>query len=249
MTTAQSDRTWSLPKRRWMLAMSWHDLLFLHWPVPVSRLRPLIPAELQIDTFDGQAWLGFVPFTMTGVRPRYVPSLPGMSRFAEFNVRTYVIAQGKPGVWFFSLDAANPRMVWLARRTFHLPYYNARISIRKDAQGWIHYQTTRIHRGTEPVSFQGSYRPTGTAYRAKPGTLDYWLTARYCLYAEKTKGRVFRGEIDHAPWKLQRAEAELGENTMAEPLGIELPDTAPLLHFSERIDVQAWMLRPVKRSG
>lgn len=245
MTTIASDRTWPLPNRHWKVAMRWHDLLFLHWPVPADQLRPLIPPDLEIDRFDGQAWLGFVPFYMTGVRPRYVPSLPGTSRFAEFNVRTYVTAQQKPGVWFFSLDAAHRLAVWLARRAFHLPYYNARISVHKQADGWIHYAMTRTHRRSDPVRFRGRYRPVGPAFRAKPGTIDHWLTARYCLYAADCRQRVFRGEIDHAPWRLAPAEAEVDENTMADPLGIRLPKTAPLLHFSERTDAVAWTPRRI----
>src|SRR5262249_36943564 len=124
-------RPWRLPDARWSVAMSWHDLLFLHWPVPVDSLRPHIPAALAIDTFEGSAWLGVVPFRMSGVRPRYMPKAPWVSAFPELNVRTYVSIGGKPGVWFFSLDAANPIAVWLARATFHLPYMHARMASRE----------------------------------------------------------------------------------------------------------------------
>jgi uncharacterized protein YqjF (DUF2071 family) len=108
------------------MAQSWHDLLFAHWTVDTAMLRPHIPAKLEIDTFDGQAWLGIVPFSVTGVRLRWTPPLPWLSAFPELNVRTYVTAQEKPGVWFFTLDAANALAVAAARLTFHLPYFRAR---------------------------------------------------------------------------------------------------------------------------
>jgi uncharacterized protein YqjF (DUF2071 family) len=219
------------------MAMRWHDLLFSHWPIDGRFLRPLIPPALQIDTYEGQAWIGVVPFRMTGVRPRYVPPLPGLSAFAEINLRTYVTAENKPGVWFFSLDAANRLAVWGARWTYHLPYYFARISVH-EKDGWIVYASTRRSGGT--ACFAGTYGPTGEPYRAAPGSIDHWLTERYCLYAADGKGRLFRGDIHHTPWPLQPAAAEIQSNTMTAPLGLNLPPTPSLLHFARRLDVIAW---------
>lgn len=230
------------------MAMSWHDLAFLHWPVDPAVLRPLIPQALEIDTFDGQAWIGIVPFHMTGVRPRLLPNLPGLSRFAELNVRTYVTADGMPGVWFHSLDAANAIAVWVARRTFYLPYFRARIA-HAQRGGWFHYESTRTHRSAGDARFVVRYRPTGGVYHSEPGTLDRWLTARYCLYCADRHGRPWRGEIDHPPWPLRRAEAEVETNTMTVPLGITLPDQPPLVHFSRRIDAVAWTLEAVRTTS
>lgn len=241
----QQERTWQVPRRRWAMAMSWHDLAFLHWPVDPAVLRPLIPEALEIDTFDGRAWIGIVPFRMTGVRPRWLPNLPRLSRFAELNVRSYVTASGKPGVWFHSLDAANAIAVWAARKTFCLPYYRARIA-HSQQDGWFHYESSRTHRGGGDARFVARYRPTGDVYHSEPGTLDRWLTARYCLYCADRHGRLWRGEIDHAPWPLQPAEAEVETNTMTTPLGVTLPDRQPLVHFSRRIDAVAWALEPVE---
>ncbi len=126
----------------WIMAQSWHDLLFAHWKVDAAVLRPHVPAELEVDTFEGQSWLGVVPFRMSGVRLRWTPALPWLSAFLELNVRTYVTAQGKPGVWFFSLDAANPVAVAAARLSFHLPYFKARMTCG-DVDGWIQYQSER----------------------------------------------------------------------------------------------------------
>jgi uncharacterized protein YqjF (DUF2071 family) len=226
------------------MAMSWHDLAFLHWPVQPKVLRPLIPEALEIDTFDGQAWIGIVPFHMTGVRPRWMPNLPGLSRFAELNVRTYVTADDKAGVWFHSLDAANAIAVWVARRTYYLSYYRARIAHR-EVDGWFHYESMRTHRGGGEARLVARYRPTGDVYQSEANSLDRWLTARYCLYTADRRGRTWRGEIDHAPWSLQRAEAEVETNTMTAPLGITLPDRPPLVHFSRRIDAVAWTLEAV----
>jgi uncharacterized protein YqjF (DUF2071 family) len=247
MTTID-HRPYALPTRPWVLAMRWHDLLFMHWPVPAAALREHIPPALALDTFDGAAWLGVVPFRMTGVRPRYVPPLPRVSAFAELNVRTYVVAEGKPGVWFFSLDAADPIAVRVARRAFHLPYYDARMVCLPEAGG-IRYASLRTHRGAPPAEFRARYRPVGPAYHSTPGTLDHWLTERYCLYAADRRGQVRRGDIHHARWPLQPAEAEAEINTMTAQIGLRLPDLPPLLHFARRLDVVAWLPEPVVASG
>src|SRR5215470_11526964 len=155
-----AHRPWPLPTSPWIMAQSWHDLLFAHWPVDPAVLRSRIPAKLTIDTFDGSAWLGIVPFRMSGVRLRATPALPWLSAFPELNVRTYVTAEGKPGVFFFSLDAANPVAVAAARRFFHLPYFRARMSCRPDGDG-IRYASQRTHRGAPSAELRGRYRPLG----------------------------------------------------------------------------------------
>jgi uncharacterized protein len=222
----------------------WHDLLFAHWPVAVDQLRPLIPAGLHIDTYEGQAWIGVVPFRMSGVRPRFLPAVPWLSAFPELNVRTYVVTNDKPGVWFFSLEAANPVAVMVARRWFLLPYFHARMTCRAEDDG-VSYASQRIHRAAPPATFNGHYRPTNEVFYAKKGSLEYWLTARYCLYAADARQRLYRGEIDHSPWPLQLAEATIRENTMTIPLGIRLPEANPLLHFSRRQEVVVWTLTSV----
>jgi len=233
-----AHRPWFLPAGTWVMAQSWHDLLFAHWPVDSALLRPLLPPQLQIDTFEGQAWLGVVPFRMTGVRLRGTPPLPWLSAFPELNVRTYVTCGGKPGVWFFSLDAGNSLAVAIARAWFHLPYFRARMSCAK-RDGWIHYQSERMHRGAPSGLLAGRYHPVGEIFSARRETLEYFLTERYCLYAADRRGRIIRGEIHHPPWPLQEAEAEFTGNTMAEALGIALI-SRPLLHFARRQDVLVW---------
>jgi len=240
----QAHRPWPLPKQPWVLAQSWNQLLFAHWPVSVDVLRPLIPEQLPIDTFEGQAWVGVVPFYLSNFRARYLPSIPGTSAFCELNVRTYVTYDGKPGVWFFSLDAENALAVFVARLAYHLPYYNARMSLKQEGDTIV-YESHRTHRNAPAGEFSATYRPVSPVFRSTPGTLVHWLTERYCLYAADARGRLYRGDIHHMPWPLQDAQADIRVNTMALVAGIHLPDTAPLLHYAERIDMLTWYLARV----
>ena len=241
IVTQVSHRPWPLPDAPWIMTQSWHDLLFAHWPVAVDALRELIPPGLELELFDQRAWLGVIPFRMTNVAPRGVPSLPWVSEFSELNVRTYVRVGDKPGIYFFSLDASNPMAVMVARTMFNLPYFSALIDV-SPRDGYVHYQCRR----TDPCAeFTGRYRPVGPVHEAVPGTLDYFLTERYCLYTLDSSFHLQRLEIHHPPWPLQPAEADIQVNTMAEAAGIRLPSMAPLLHFSRRQDMVAWPLTRV----
>jgi uncharacterized protein YqjF (DUF2071 family) len=222
--------------------MSWNDLLFMHWPVEEKALRNLVPADLQIDLFDGEAWLGVIPFVMTDVRPRFFPAVFALG-FPELNVRTYVRYKDRAGVWFFSLDAASRLAVWTARRFFQLPYHFARMSSSFSGE-FVEYRSQRA--GDPDVQLLCRYRPVGSPVRFAPGTLDSWLTERYCLFAANARGEIFGCDIHHEPWQLQSAEVEIEANTMTSPLGLTLPPLVPLLHFAGRLDVVAW---PLVRSG
>jgi uncharacterized protein YqjF (DUF2071 family) len=221
------------------MAMTWHDLLFAHWRVPAEALRPLVPAALAIDTFDGAAWIGVIPFRMTGVRLRGTPALPGPGAFAELNVRTYVTDGSKSGVWFFSLDAASRVAVRAARRWFRLPYFDAEMTCATDLDDVV-YRSHRTHRGAHPAGFAARYGPSGPAFGATPGSLEHWLTERYCLYAADPNGAVLRSEIHHAPWPLQPALAAIDANSMAAASGVALPAACPHLLFARRLDVVGW---------
>lgn len=240
------DRPWPVPPSPWAVFQKWHDLLFMHWRVDPYPIRPLIPAGLELDTFDGSAWMGVVPFRMSGVRFRRTPSFPGTSAFAELNVRTYVTNDGKPGVWFFSLDAASALAVWAARRWFHLPYFRAQFALTKSADCvTIDYRSRRTHRGAPSADLRVLYKPTGEVFHAQPGSIEYFLTERYCLYAFDGQ-HIFLGEIDHAPWSLQSAEAQIKLNTMAAASAIALPNEKPLLHFSRYQNVRIWGLSQLR---
>ena len=241
-----AHRPWPLMESPWVLAQSWHNLLFAHWPIDAATLRGLIPPQLQLDTFDGHAWLSVVPFEMQNIHPRGLPATPWLSRFLELNVRTYVIAPdgAKPGVWFFSLDAANPVAVLLAQSLFRLPYFNAQMGLIEH-DGAVHYQSRRTHRNAAPALFVARYQPTGRSFTAIPGSLDHWLAERYCLYATDERGAAYRAEIHHRPWPLQPAEAEFAVNDVVESSGFRVPDCEPLLHFARHLDVLTWPLHRI----
>ena len=226
------------------MRMRWCDLAFLHWPVPAAEIQRHLPPGLELDLFEGQAWVGVVPFRMEDVAPRGVPALPWLSAFAELNLRTYVVAEGKPGVWFFSLDAANPVAVRVARAVVHLPYFDAKMRCEK-REGWTHYASQRTHRGAAAAEFRAQYRVTAKICRAQRGTLEHWLTERYCLYAADERRRIFRGEIAHPPWPLQPGVVEIEANTLADALGFSLSGPPSLVHCAGRLEVVAWSLEAV----
>ncbi|MEX2271112.1 MAG: DUF2071 domain-containing protein [Vicinamibacterales bacterium] len=234
-----------MPDEPWLMTQTWHDLAFVHWPVDQQQLLSALPAGIELDIFEGQAWIGLVPFHMTNVAPRGVPALPWVSAFPELNVRTYVVAKERPGVYFFSLDAGNPVAVGLARSMLHLPYYSAVMSVTP-RQDWYDYRSRRVGGdGMQPAELDASYRPTGPVFEPAEGTLEHFLTERYCLYTVNPEHRLLRIDIHHAPWPLQTGEIVLNTNTMIEPTGVRLPDMAPLVHFAKRQDMVAWRLMQV----
>lgn len=228
------------------MEQTWHDVLFAHWPIPVEQLRPLVPPQLLLDEFAGQAWVGVVPFRMSGVRGRFLPPIPGFSNFPEINVRTYVTLDEKPGVYFFSLDAASLTAVWGARASYRLPYFHARMSCEKPRLGSeeICYRSERLHR-PRPGAFRARYSPAGPVELRRSGSLEHWLSERYCLYTV-ARDVVYRGDIHHEPWPLQNAEADIAENSMTVISGIELPPTPPVLHFVRKLRVLIWPIRRVR---
>lgn len=222
----------------WIMTQRWNDLLFLHYDVAPEVLRPLLPDVLTLDTYQQRAWVSITPFWLNHLRPPGVPSLPWVSHFPELNVRTYASFEGKPGVYFFSLDAGNLSAVWGARLFFRLPYWKARMEIKGGGTGKIQYSSKREH-GPKPAAFRGSYEPAGRAFHAKPGSLQHFLCERYCLYAFNRK-RLYRGEIHHLPWPLQEARYEIEENTMAGPTGISLPEQPSLANSARELKVLVW---------
>jgi len=226
-----------MPNRPWIMRQTWHDLLFAHWPARSSQLRSQVPAAFDLDLFDGDAWIGIVPFQMTNVAPRGVPSLPWLSRFPELNVRTYVRVGNRPGVYFFSLDAGNPLAVRVARAVFNLPYHTASMTVIPVGDG-IAFQSARLADRTTRLT--ATYQPSGPAFAPVQGSLEYFLTERYCLYNVDRRGVPYRLDIHHPPWPLQPATATIDRNTMAGANHLQLSDTAPLLHFARRQDMVGW---------
>jgi uncharacterized protein YqjF (DUF2071 family) len=223
----------------WVMTQTWHDLLFAHWPLDPARLAALVPPPFHLDLFDGMAWVGIVPFYMTNVAPRGVPSLPWLSAFPELNVRTYVRMDDRPGIYFFSLDAGRALAVMVARALFNLPYYTARMMVQKQGLR-VDYRSNRASaRGA--AAFEATYRPVGSPVQPVPRSLEHFLTERYCLYHHSRGGVPYRLEIHHPPWLLQRAAARLHTNTIAAASAIDLAGPPALLHFARRQDMVAWM--------
>jgi uncharacterized protein YqjF (DUF2071 family) len=220
----------------------WWELLFLHWPVPVAALRSRIPAALEVDTWEGTAYVGLVAFTMSGVRPVWAPAVPGLSSFHEVNVRTYVHAKSRdPGVWFFSLDASSRLAVLVARLTYHLPYRFARMSLKRDAAGEVHYRSERRWPGPRPAGCAMSYAPTGPAAPAAPGTLEHFLAERYVLYAER-RGCLFRGRVHHEAYPLQPAAVRGLDESLVAAAGIDRGGGPPLVHYAKGVSVEVFGL-------
>jgi uncharacterized protein len=224
------------------LRQSWLDLLFLHWPVPVEALRPLIPPRLEIDTHEGQAYVGLVPFTMTGVRPVWSPAVPGLSNFHEVNVRTYVHLEGRdPGVWFLSLDASSRIAVLVARATYHLPYRFARMSLAHGPAGEVRYSSERRWPGPKPAGCAMRYWPVGPVAPAPLRSLEHFLAERYVLYAER-RGRLLRGRVHHSPYPLQAAAfADLDESLVA-AAGVRRGSETPSAHYAKGVSVEVFGL-------
>ena len=237
------------PAGRVVQRPGWHDLTFLHWRVPVAALRPLVPAALEIDVFEGDAFIGLVPFTMTRVRPWWAPPLPGINNFHETNVRTYVHHRGAdPGVWFFSLDAASLLAVFAARVLWRLPYHHARMTLERSDAG-VRYASERRRPGPLPGTCRVTCRPLGEPAAARPGTLEHFLAERYLLYAIARDGSLRRGAVHHAPYPLQRAEITECDETLIAAAGLARPGGTPIAHHASGVAVEVFALERVTWSG
>ncbi|MFZ0661448.1 MAG: DUF2071 domain-containing protein [Acidobacteriaceae bacterium] len=240
-------RPWPLPSSHWAMTQRWNDLLFAHWPVPAAEIAPLVPPGLCVDTFDGSAWVGVVPFWMDQIHRRGLPAIPGANRFPELNLRTYVREphSNLSGVYFFSLDAGNPLAVVAARVFYKLPYYWSKMSIERGGDREFLYKSER--RFVKPSArVRVRYRSLGQAAADKYG-LEQFLTERYALYTADRGGALFKGNVHHLPWPLERAEAEFEINELPAAHGITLPDTKPVLHYSRELVVYVWATEPLSR--
>ena len=235
------------PSGQPIMHQNWGKLLFLHWRIDAKLLRPLIPKPLEIDTFDGSAWIAVAPFTMWDIRalPPYVPGLPGLNSAHELNVRTYVYLNSVPGVWFLSLDCNSTAAVWGARKFYHLPYYDAEIELKERTGGGHYIDYSLVRTDKPPAQFHASWKSGEMLPTSEPGTLEFFLTERYCLYSEHGSC-IYRAQIHHAPWPLQQAELVSLNSEMIEAHGLPTPQGDPLLHYCEEISVDIWPLKKVR---
>ncbi|MBX6313356.1 MAG: DUF2071 domain-containing protein [Isosphaeraceae bacterium] len=227
------------------MRQDWWYLLFLHWAAAPEAIQPLLPPGLDLDTFAGRAYVGLIPFTVTGARPRLLPPVPGVSSFHEVNLRTYVHRAGRePGVWFFSLDAASALAVRAARWAYKLPYHKARMRLVRAGDGTIDYASERLWPGPCPAGCRLRYRPTGEPKPAPVGTLEHFLIERYILYAAAA-GRLYSARVHHAPYPVQSADVPTWEETLTTAAGIPRSAEAPLVHYAEGVRVRVYPLRRV----
>ncbi|HEX9425299.1 MAG TPA: DUF2071 domain-containing protein [Pyrinomonadaceae bacterium] len=229
-----------------IMHQNWGKLLFMHWRIDAKLLRPLVPSQLEIDTFDDSAWIGVVPFTMWGIRASLLPPIPGTSAFHELNVRTYVHHRGVPSVWFLSLDAASRLAVWGARKSYYLPYFYARMSLEQTGNT-IRYSSLRKDRRGAPAELHTAWNIGELLARSQgstPDSLEIFLTERYCLDTVHN-GKLYRARIHHEPWPLQKAELISLNSSMVESHGLPTPQGDPHLLYSEEISVDIWPLKKV----
>ncbi|MFB6468098.1 YqjF family protein [Cytobacillus sp. Hz8] len=232
-------RLWPLPNFPWVMKQTWNDLLFAHFPVKIEKLRNFIPDVLPIDTYQGVAWIGIVSFQMGEISLRWLPPLPGAKKFPQLNVRTYITMDGKPGVYFFSLDAANKLVARVVKTLLPLPYWHACMKTEYLGES-IHFESKREVDKT--FEWNCNYRPSSKVYLAKKGSFDEWMAERYCFYAVNKKGTALRCDILHHRWPLQHAEVEIHQNTMLLSHGIQVEAAEPLFHFSKGMEVRIWPL-------
>jgi uncharacterized protein YqjF (DUF2071 family) len=237
------------PQQPVIMYQRWRTLTFVHWSLPAEPLRALLPSGLELDLYEGQAYVGLVAFTMRGVRPAGFPSVPWLSNFHETNVRTYVHFHGRdPGVVFFSLEAANPVAVVLARTFFHLRYHHAGMSLdRQGEPAGISYTSERRWPGPLPARSALRCVPKGQAAPAETGTLAHFLIERYLLYTTRG-GRLCQGQVHHTPYPIQDAVIDSLDETLLAAAGLQRPNTTPLIHFSEGVDVEIFSLQRVDAS-
>jgi len=230
----------SRPSGQPVMHQNWGKLLFMHWRFDAALLRPLIPAGIEIDLFDDAAWIAIVPFTMWDIRayPPYMPALPRLSAMHELNVRTYVVLNGTPGVWFFSLDCNSAAAVFGARTFYYLPYYNADVTLEQEGST-INYSLTRTDKPA--ATFRASWNIGHPLPTSTPDSLEFFLTERFCLFSEH-RGKLYRSRIHHQPWPLQTATLDSHSSTMVKTLDLPEPTDSPLLHYVEEISVDIWML-------
>ncbi|OCA87103.1 YqjF family protein [Pseudobacillus wudalianchiensis] len=232
-------RPFPLPSSPWVMTQTWADLLFMHWPIHPEALKPFLPASLQIDVYERKAWLGIVPFTVSDMRFRGLPSLPFLRSFLQLNVRTYVIYKGVPGVYFFNLDVNHLPSVLGARLFYSLPFRQTNMAAVMDTS--CHFQSSYSF-GQNQEELDVAYKPSSLPYLADRGTFEYWAAERYCLFTERRK-KLYRGDIHHTKWALQKAEAVIFHHTTAAFLSRAYFQQEPILHFSKEKQAFFWPLQ------
>jgi uncharacterized protein len=226
------------PAGPWLWSQHWLDLFFAHWPVGTADLRPQVPAALDLDTWEGSAWVSLVAFRLERIRRRWLPSIGFVTNSLELNLRTYVRYRGEPAICFLSLHASNPLLVNLARWATPLPYERARMSyVWRD--GTAEFRTRSVGKGDDR-ELAVSFTPVGRGTEATPGSLDHWLLERYTLYVQNRNGPLVRTPVAHAPWIVQDVKGDVTADTMGRPFGLDLPREPERAHYSPGVRARVW---------
>lgn len=233
------------PAGEWIMHQTWENLLFMHWPVDKRVLRTLVPADLELDLYNGQAYLTMIPMHMVDIHLRYLPPFPSTGHFPEINLRTYVRYKGKPGIYFLSIDAGTQLGSWIARHTFFLPYVHSEMTFKEIDTGFALASDRPESDGFKAARFSGTYHPVGDPAQPKEGSLDHFLVERYNMFAMGNDNQLFCGEVRHSAWNIQPAKADIDLNTVPQAAGITIPEVQPILLFAFRTDVTCWPMRPV----
>jgi uncharacterized protein len=233
-----------LPSGRWAMTQRWNDLLFAHWPASATAVAALLPEWMEVDTFQGSAWIGVVPFWLDRIKIRGVPPIPGVRSFPDLNLRTYVRDRytGTRGIYCFSLDASNLVAVGMARLFYHLPYHWAEMRLEQRSDREFSFYSRRLFAGRQ-VMFKARYRglgPTRKTAECRSGSFEFFITERTCLLSSNRAGEPVRANLHYVPWPLEEAEAEIERNDLPSTIGIELPAIEPVLHYSRRLAVYIW---------
>lgn len=231
------------------MTQTWEHLLFAHWSVPVETIRSMVPSGLEIDTYDGRAWISIIPFLMSGVRIRRLPTVPFTSTFPEINVRTYVRANRKTGVYFLSLDASNPVVTAIARRWYRLMYFQANMSLQAKGDA-IEFRSQRLQARPSAYRFFSRYQPLSEPFYAKKGTIEHWLTERYTLFCQCAKStQIYFANVYHEPWKLQPVSVTITDNTMTQDMPIQLQENPEIVLYARGVQSIIWPIKRLNMAG
>lgn len=232
-----------LPNLPWVMKQTWHDLLFAHYPVKLELLQKLVPPVIQLDSYNGSAWIGIVPFHVQNHRARLLPPIPGIDRFSQLNIRTYVTVNGKRGVYFIRVDMNHLIAGVLAKTFYYMPFQAATIKMKQNDQT-IHFNSQK--NGQHQFEFQCKYKPITLPFYAAKGSFEQWLVERYSFYALNKKGEVVRSDILHDYWPLQLVEGEISNHSILLNVGIQVAKDEPILHYAKKMEALLWPVVRVK---
>ncbi|MBS4202106.1 DUF2071 domain-containing protein [Bacillus sp. FJAT-49732] len=237
-----NHRPYPIPSKKWIMRQKWSNVFFMHWPIQPELLQPYIPSSIEVDTYDGFAWLGVIIFNIDGIYLRGFPPVSFRPAFPEINLRTYVKCDNKPGIYFLSLDVDDWTSYTLAKRWLNVPYHPAKISIQKNVDTF-HYESLRMGSSNTPIVCKGSFTPQSNIFHPNSDTIDHWLSERYCFFSNDQRSNMYCLDIHHHPWPLQKADAVIKKNDLFKPFSFHLEDEKPILHFSQGVEALIWNIK------